>query len=95
MDEDRLNGGSYYDMIEHVLQDVDVTKADTEVALTGTRNEKNHSQPSLRYQNNCQVGTKSSLIDQNRNKRTSTSTSTIMNNHDEEKNFQKRRILII
>ena len=40
LDEDWWNDGSNYDRIEHLLQDVDGTKEDAEVALTGAKNNK-------------------------------------------------------
>ncbi len=38
--EDGRNDGSNYDRIEHILQDVDGTKAKAKVALIGTRNKQ-------------------------------------------------------
>ena len=38
LDEDGWNDVSNYDRIEHLLQDVDGTKKDAEVALTGVKN---------------------------------------------------------
>ena len=88
LDEDGWNDGSNYDRIEHLLQDVDGTKEDAEVALTGAKNNKKrkfHSRRLSRYQK-CRrgVGSKSNLSAQNRNEPTSTGTT--LNNDDEENN---------
>ena len=40
LDENGWNDGANYDRIEHLLQDVDGTKEDAEVALTGAKNNK-------------------------------------------------------
>ena len=63
LDEDGWNDGSDYDMIEHLLHDVDSTKVEVSVAHTGVRNPKKrnfHSRRSPRYQRSRRVGNKSS-----------------------------------
>ena len=48
LNEDGWNDGSNYDRIQNLLQDVDSTKADAKVALTGAERKKNYSKTFLK-----------------------------------------------
>ena len=60
LNEDGWNDGSNYDRIQNLLQDVDSTKADAKVALTGAERKKFTPRRSSRYQKSRRVGSKSS-----------------------------------
>ena len=60
LNEDGWNDGSNYDRIQNLLQDVDSTKVDAKVALTGVEKRKFIRRRSSRYQQSRRVGSTSS-----------------------------------